>query len=592
MPSYDDLASGLTPEERAQWERQYVQKPWEVPEGAIASNEGGPVPSASMTSYRGGEKRRNSLGEVLPEYRPPTPPSSGPTVPVYNSAGDKIGERPAADPNPLFQNPFRPIEQAPAPAAGREPVQVTYGPDAPDKRDHRDGATFYDAGEGAGGGGPVEVIPGGMQLAESKTTTQKGVNISDPTKAAYAAADAGRRDAAEQGRDAGVKAATAEAAYLKTFAGAQEEHANELRKRAGERKENYDREQFKLQSLRDGVNSGTIDPNQKWASMSAFSKFATALSVITGAAAASLNGGENPGLKILNDSIAQNIDAQKTILANNRGKFEAQRTLMGDLIAAGHNEQQAEHGAWVAYLEKAKTELAAQAATAKIPAVQAQYAAAIADVNGMLGQRLERFDTVTQDKVISEDTEKYRPPQVIGGGGGGEGLTGKEETDANDLSKELTKSGVPEQRAGVGRLLELLPEKGEIDGIGGVHGLASIAGGKVEKAERVAYSLFGGQRGQAIRQAADTLFNKQLKDESGAAVSDQEMDRQKAAFYGSRDAASARRALDAYSRRLDAIEATVRSGHKGNVNRAQKVREQGTREELNRKQVPRIKGAE
>lgn len=417
---------------------------------------------------------------------------------------------------------------------------------------------------------------GGMQKTSETTVTHRGhpaseeerLSREDASVAGQLAAQAQYEHAVAQGQFEG-EAAVKRAAAVDQYAALE-------RKAAAVHHDRMDQETRKYEADIQAVREGAIDPDHYWKERGTGAQILGAIAMALGGFVQGYHrGGPNAAADIINRAIDRDIDAQAKALANKREAASMQRGLFGELQAKYGDDQRARLAYKAMALEKVELELKQQmagitdkAAFAHYQDLQQQIADKKAGVAAEQQKRAED-DVTIQSQEVNQIGGKYGGR---GAGGGGSGLTGKEETDANDLSKELVKSGIPEARSALDRLISVIPQSGEIPGIGGVHGVASMAGGKAEQLDNVAYNFFGSKQGQEIRQAAAVLFNKQLKDESGAAVSDQELERHKQAFYGARDAASARRALEAYGNRLNAIEATIRSGHNANVNRVQKER--------------------
>lgn len=86
----------------------------------------------------------------------------------------------------------------------------------------------------------------------------------------------------------------------------------------------------------------------------------------------------------------------------------------------------------------------------------------------------------------------------------------------NKYMDTLQKTGVPAAVSSVENVERLLPKTGDIPGYGRVSGMMP--------------DLLVSQEGEDLRQAVSTLFNIELKDRSGAAVTDQELQRLRKEF--------------------------------------------------------------
>jgi hypothetical protein len=119
----------------------------------------------------------------------------------------------------------------------------------------------------------------------------------------------------------------------------------------------------------------------------------------------------------------------------------------------------------------------------------------------------------------------------------------------------LEKSGIPNAVATGDRVLSLLPERGQnIPGFGGIGGhtpdwLPGFLGGP-------------GQEGRDLRQAAAQLFNIELRNRSGAAVTDPELARLKNEFGQGRFATeeALRTGINQYLERLKEVSRNIDAG--------------------------------
>ncbi len=376
------LIGDLTPEQQASWTKQYATKP----EQWAAENR-------------------------VPEMNQPPP---GPTPEQLAPFNAPMGA-PKPAPKPLF-------DAVRHESHGADPVAL-----AASQKSNLEGATFYDSPTSAAGSPPRDfvrpqasgaggMVPGAWQHQSAETTTKKGYDTPESVKEGYVQAKSSELAAADAGRDAGIAKANAESAYLDRHVQNQAEHQQEMARRQDEHAAQFDKEYGKLQSLRDDVSKGKIDPNQYMASKDGYAQFAIGLSVMLGAVSQSLGGGENPGLKMVNDSIARNIDAQKANLAQDHGRLDAQRSLMGDLRAHFGDTDKADQAAWILYLDKAKNELAGEMAKATIPDVKAKYASAIALLDEKSATHQERWAKDANDSIVTEQHERYTPAHMAGGG--------------------------------------------------------------------------------------------------------------------------------------------------------------------------------
>lgn len=115
-------------------------------------------------------------------------------------------------------------------------------------------------------------------------------------------------------------------------------------------------------------------------------------------------------------------------------------------------------------------------------------------------------------------------------------------------SESLEKTGVPKAVGQLEAVYQDLPPKGDIEGYG-------VIGGAVP-------DILTTEKGKRLRQNIATLFNIELKDRSGAAVTDQELQRLKDEFgSGSwKTEAQLRQGIAAYQKRLQEVIRNIEAG--------------------------------
>jgi hypothetical protein len=153
----------------------------------------------------------------------------------------------------------------------------------------------------------------------------------------------------------------------------------------------------------------------------------------------------------------------------------------------------------------------------------------------------------SQDKRMAMD-EKQRQAREAADIKVAEKKEARFEGDVNKLSTTYDKSGIPSAVSVIQNLERLIPEKGDIPGYGRVAGMLPDAMVSAE--------------GEDVRQAVSTLFNIELKDRSGAAVTDQELNRLKKEFgQGSwKSDDQLRKGIKAYKERLKEVIRNIDAG--------------------------------
>jgi|LakMenE01Jun11ns_1017448.scaffolds.fasta_scaffold9953494_2 hypothetical protein len=127
------------------------------------------------------------------------------------------------------------------------------------------------------------------------------------------------------------------------------------------------------------------------------------------------------------------------------------------------------------------------------------------------------------------------------------------EGDVNKLSNTYDKSGVPSAAAVIQNVDALVPKDGDIPGYGRVAGMLP--------------DFAVSQKGEDVRQAISQMFNIELKDRSGAAVTDQELNRLKREFgegsWKSDD--QLRKGIAQYKARLQQVIKNIEAGFKPEI---------------------------
>jgi len=143
---------------------------------------------------------------------------------------------------------------------------------------------------------------------------------------------------------------------------------------------------------------------------------------------------------------------------------------------------------------------------------------------------------VQNDLLVKRQTEGVKSEQF-------------KEKQANAYSKQLENTGIPNAIAIGERALTLLPERGTY-----VPGFGPL--------EKYVPNILAGDKGRTLRQAASQLFNVELKNRSGAAVTDPELNRLKIEFGQGNFATeeSLRQGIQQYLERVKELARNVNAG--------------------------------
>jgi hypothetical protein len=103
--------------------------------------------------------------------------------------------------------------------------------------------------------------------------------------------------------------------------------------------------------------SAEVDPDRLFKKKGTGSKILAALAAGLGAYASAMTGTKNFALDIINSAIDDDIDAQKTEIAQKAGAITEQRNLLNDLIRKGMSDTEAEKAARVIMIERVELQL-------------------------------------------------------------------------------------------------------------------------------------------------------------------------------------------------------------------------------------------
>lgn len=506
-----------------------------------------PVPTPPRPSYEGATLQAPSTAGVSladpPRTNLGTP--ARPRIPL--ATGDNV----AASQQPAQLSPSA-MAQAMRVAEASEKTKenVKEALDEDERRKNLEGATFYEPGEGAGmtspvgtgGAGVVMVDPGGRR--PKSWQVHEGIDLGPEAEAALANANERGYKAAQLDYEAGQRAAAFERGYLEKHQKAAEKFASEETERAQKYQAQVDATMARLEEMRARIREMQEDPLAGMRSGPA--QFLGAIAVALGAFAS--RGGENQGLAALKhqiDTIIRRQDEQAKQLE--RG-VRTETNYLGALKQAYGDERVAREAAYIAYLERAKVELAKELGDPSIadPRMLAAYNRLLGKLDDELIQRTTKFKQLTEDRVIRNDV--MAQPHYVGAQPVGAQPSKKAETDARYLSEAYEKAGLPaalSQLKDIDRLIDAIGD-GPIEGIGPV-------------ASRLPVWMLS-NRGVATRQAVQALKNAIGHSLFGGAISEGEAEKLNTQLEGAKDAASLRRVVQSYRQMLQHRAANIAAG--------------------------------
>lgn len=365
------------------------------------------------------------------QFAPPTPeelarygasPAEAAAAQRYNAPA---AEPPQAATNPTQADPGWTPE---AEAARTGEVQRRAALDAatPQGPAGSDGFPTYRDLSSSGGAmpsaptGPQRMIAAHWQPGTRAESTQHGIDPSklqpgqeyrDEAHVQGQLANQGQLAAAEQ-------QGMADAVYAASHAAASKRAAEDMQRLDNEKRAYVAREQEKLAVLSTAAQE-KVDPDA--AKGSAGAQLMATIAVALGQFGASLNGGPNTALQMVNANIDRNIAAQRDNIANaNKALGNASSLYRQNLDAFGDRER-ATLATKIQYLDQAKAMADQQYALSKHTMNEAQYHALNEKLLNERAKTLDEFGVLTSDKRTSQSNEHYVPAQVVGGGAGAKG---------------------------------------------------------------------------------------------------------------------------------------------------------------------------
>lgn len=518
----------------------------------------GAPPAPAAPSYEG-VKLQDFMSQPQAPIGPPPPPKSYEGATLQSMAptstpGISLAEPPkGAAPKRSFRMATGDnLQSAPAPVSPKMMAQINQvadnsdaakktlakSLDENDRKKNLEGATFYSGPSEDGqplsgyGGAPILVDKGGRRSASWQV--HEGLDLGPDAAAANTRASERAYMANDLDYAAGKQAAEFERGYLEQHHKAAERFAVDETARAEKYAGQVDDHMAKLDDLRAQIREAKIDP---------FAGKDPALSNVLGTVAIALGAfasrrGENQGLDALKHSIGQNIRKQEEQLNKLERGARAEMTFLGQLKQAYGDTQTAKQAAYIAYLEKAKTELAKNLGDPSVaePRMLAAYERLNQKLDDELVQRTAAFKGITEDRVIRHDVNAQ--PRYVGGAV----ASAEAKHDARYLSEAYEKAGIPQALANLEGIDQVIDSFGE----GDIPGFGPIVGMVPDKI----YGVLGSERGVAGRQAVAGVKNRIRKSIAGSSLTDGEKTELNKELEAAGDAPSLRRTVQNVRRSL------------------------------------------
>lgn len=163
----------------------------------------------------------------------------------------------------------------------------------------------------------------------------------------------------------------------------------------------------KIESLTKEAAQG-VNPRRYWKNKSAFGKIGAALSVMAGAIGTAINqsaGGRmtgNAALDIIMDQIDEDIQAQRTNLANKNQEVRNQQTMYGMAMNKFNNDMAAQEASRIALIDQTKMRLAEMTANATSEGAKAKTQQAMAQLDQKKAESQIKLDQFARQEAARE----------------------------------------------------------------------------------------------------------------------------------------------------------------------------------------------
>lgn len=265
--------------------------------------------------------------------------------------------------------------------------------------------------------GPMRVVPGGWRDTARSETVQHGLD-----KAILQPGEDYRDEGHVQGQLAGMKhleaaqqAGMADAVYAASHAAASKQAADEIQRIENEKRAYVQREGERLNELAIKAQE-KVDPDAARGSSGA--QLFAAIGIALGEFGASLKGGQNTALQIVQSNIDRNIAAQQANINNAHKNLDNAKGLYAQNLAAFGDKERATLATKVQYLDQVKAMADQQYAAAKHTMNEGDYHAFLQKLEDGRAQTVDQFNIRSADQKTSQHSQHYQQAQVVGGAGG------------------------------------------------------------------------------------------------------------------------------------------------------------------------------
>jgi hypothetical protein len=159
-------------------------------------------------------------------------------------------------------------------------------------------------------------------------------------------------------------------------------------------------QRMKLDAAVNDVKNFQFDSNHFWNDKSTASKILAAISMGLGAYGASMTGGKNYAMEIINDAINRDTEMQKLKFEKSKFGVSVAQTGLQTMYDQFNNEDKANLGLRISQLEMVKSKIDTLSAQSKSAEIKNNAQMLKAEVTQKQAQMMESFDKISWDKSI------------------------------------------------------------------------------------------------------------------------------------------------------------------------------------------------
>lgn len=247
---------------------------------------------------------------------------------------------------------------------------------------------------------------------EGKTTIASGEQINPFTQQALISAigqeERGDKTLLEAEQKKATKQSQLMEESLQNAQQIQQNYDDKLKLSAQKVQERLDDLSLSIDNL---ANKETYDPNRLFSNASTETRLLAGISITFGAIGQALGAGENTGLKIINDAINRDIEAQKQEFAKAKDLVSAKNTLYGAYREKYNDDTAAKAAAEASLWALAEKKMQAAALSTKNQEALAQFELAKAKIKEKQAEAQINFEKAISDKVVQEVARKPKSPK-------------------------------------------------------------------------------------------------------------------------------------------------------------------------------------